>query len=310
MVYDTAGDPMGSLRWTRKTTEKVSQELRKAGINVSPKTVSRLLQDMDYSLRVNHKKRAAHGSHPDRNSQFEYIATMRRSFERAGLPIVSVDTKKKEMIGNFKNPGAAWSKKPIEANDHDFKRDSTGTFIPRGHFDLLANRGDVVAGISHDTPAFAVDALALWWQRHGQRRYPGATKLLVLADGGGSNSYRSRVWKHRLQGLLCSPFRLKVTVCHYPPGTSKWNPVEHRLFSMITKNWGARPLDSFETALKFLRTTRTKTGLRVTATLNRRQYKIGVKVSKSEFAAIHLQRHETCPSWNYTILPRAGGPKM
>jgi hypothetical protein len=227
---DTAGDPMGGLRWTRKTTEKVSSELAAAGIKVSPKTVARLLDQLGYALRVNHKKRAVGASHPERNQQFEYIATLRRSFQRRRLPIISLDTKKRELIGRFKNPGAAWTKRAHTVNDHDFRSEADGIAIPYGVYDPLANRGHVFVGMSHNTPAFAGDAVHLWWVRDGRPRYPRADKILILADGGGSNGPRNHAWKIALQTKLADRHGHAITVCHDPPSTSKWNPVEHRLF--------------------------------------------------------------------------------
>lgn len=302
---DTAGEPMGGLRWTRKTPEKVSGELASAGIMVSAKTVARLLRHLGYALRVNHKKRAARASHPDRNRQFEYIAALRRSFRRRGLPVISLDTKKKELVGRFKNEGMAWSKRAHAVYDHDFRSDADGIAIPYGVYDTVANHAHVFLGTSHDTPAFAGDAVRLWWVADGRPRYPRAAEILILADGGGSNGSRSHAWKVALQTKLADRHGLTVTVCHYPPGTSKWNPIEHRLFSEVSKNWAGKPLDSYETMLKYMRTTKTKTGLKVRATLIDRAYETGVKPEPGEVAAINLRRHKTLPAWNYTIAPRS-----
>jgi len=301
---DTAGDPMGGLKWTRKTTEKVSRELASAAIHVSPNTVARLLSDMGYALRVNHKKRAARPSHPDRNRQFDYIAAKRRSFQRRGLPIISIDTKKKELIGRFKNPGAVWAQTPTPVNDHDFRSDAVGLAIPFGIYDLVDNRGHVFVGTSHETSAFAADALARWWSRDGRLRYPKTDKILILADGGGANGPRRHVWKYALQTKLCDRYGLTVTLCHYPPGTSKWNPIEHRLFSEISKNWAGKPLDSFDTMLKYIGTTETKTGLKVKATLIKRDYETGTEIAKEDVVSLNVRRHDTLPAWNYTITPR------
>jgi hypothetical protein len=310
MERHTAGDPITGLKWTRKTTLKISQELRKADIDVSPKTVARLLQELKFSLRVNHKKLAGN-SNPHRNRQFEYIDRMRRRGERAGWPIISIDTKKKEMVGRFKNAGTTWEREAVPVHDHDFKKDARGTAIPWGLYETGANRGHVFIGTSHDTPAFAVTALARWWTRTGQRRYPQANRLLILADGGGSNGSRNRAWKHQLQTRFCNRFGLKVTVCHYPPGTSKWNPIEHRLFSQISKNWAGQPLETYETILKFIRTTKTKTGLTVTATMLDGGYPLGVKTSEAKMAEVHLHSHRVLPMWNYTLVPAsARKPKM
>ncbi len=257
---------------------------------------------MDYALRVNHKKKTTVSSE-HRNEQFEYLQAMRQTFQGRQWPVISVDTKKKEMIGNFKSVGAAWSQEPRLVNDHDFQRDAQGIAIPRGTYDPAANRGHVCVGRSHDTSAFAVDALGCWWQGEGQRRYPEASQLLVLADSGGSNNCRHWGWKANLQRKLCDRLGLTVTVCHYPPGSSKWNPIEHRLFSAISKNWAGRPLDSYETVLNHLRTTKTKTGLVVTACLMEGTYPLKLKVSKEIMAGLNLRPHDVLPQWNYTISP-------
>ncbi len=303
MAPDTAGDPITGLKWTHKTTGKISRRLRRAGICVSARTVARLLQELDYSLRVN-RKMIATVSSPDRNRQFEYIGKKRRAFRKEGLPIVSVDTKKKEMLGVFKNNGRIWADGPIRVNDHDFRRDAVGMAIPYGVFDPQANRGHIFVGASHDTSQFAVDALARWWKRDGRRTYPDAQRLLVLADCGGSNGPRIRFWKYALQKGFVDVFRLSVTVCHYPPGASKWNPIEHRLFSEVSKNWAGQPLDSRETMLNYIRTTKTSTGLTVKATLLEGEYPTGVKISDSQMENVRLRRHRVLPAWNYTIHPK------
>ncbi|MGI0028496.1 MAG: ISAzo13 family transposase [Nitrososphaera sp.] len=302
MQHDTAGDPCSGLKWTRKTTGKIRDELAKAGIPVSRSTVGRLLKHLGYSLRVNHKK-IARGSPETRDRQFRYIAQLKEAYQGEDLPVVSVDTKKKELVGRFKNPGRVWTQTPLLVNDHDFRSDAKGRAVPYGVFDLGANRGRVVVGTSHDTPAFAVDALVDWWIREGRRRYPAADHLLVLADNGGSNGSRVRAWKYALQTKLCDRFGFAVTVCHYPPGASKWNPIEHRMFSEISKNWAGRPLESFETILKYIRTTQTVTGLRVGATFNPRDYPTGVQIDDHALARINLARHDVLPDWNYTLGP-------
>lgn len=302
MAQDTAGDPVTGLRWTRKTTRKVSRQLRAAKIHVSPSTVARLLRQLGYSLRVNRKVIATtHNPHRDR--QFRYIQSFREAFVESDLPIISVDTKKKEQIGRFKNPGAVWAKTPTAVNDHDFRSDAVGVAVPYGIYDVRANRGHVILGTSHDTPAFAVDAIARWWSREGRERYPRAEEMLILADNGGSNGSRIRAWKEALQTRLSDRFDCAVTVCHYPPGTSKWNPIEHRLFSEISKNWAGQPLETYDVALNYIRTTRTRTGLRVKATLNRREYKTGTKIPDSVMAQLNLHPHAVLPRWNYTIGP-------
>lgn len=303
MKHETAGDPMTGLKWTRRTTDKIATELQGVGIEVSAKTVSRLLKRMGYSLRVNHKKLST-GSGPDRDEQFAYIAKIREHLSQDGAPIVSVDTKKKELIGPFKNAGATWERAPRWVNDHDFRSTAHGIAIPYGVYDLQANRGALFIGTSHDTPQFAVDNLAKWWVYDGRRRYPKATRLLVLADSGGSNSPRARAWKYFLQHRFCDRYRIPVTVCHYPTGASKWNPIEHRLFSELSKNWAGRPLDSYETILNYARSTTTATGLQLKAYLIRTPYTNGVKITSQQMKQLHIQPHDTQPTRNYTVCPR------
>lgn len=306
LKHDTAGDPVTGLKWTHKTTAKIAVELKGTGINVSANTVARLLKQMDFHLRVNHKKLTSqnHSHSPgDRDKQFQYIHEIRDAFERNGYPVISVDTKKKEMIGNFKNIGQSWQRDPILTNDHDFRSEAIGMAVPYGLYDVVQNKGFVCIGTSSDTPAFAVDCLNLWWRLQGLNYYDGSDQLLILADCGGSNSARSRVWKWAMQYLLCNRYGLKVTVCHYPPGSSKWNPIEHRLFSEISKNFNGKPLDSFETILKYTRTTKTKTGLKVNARLITKKYRLGQTVSDQEMSTLLLKRHSLFPNWNYTLDP-------
>lgn len=272
------------------------------GVTVSANTVARLLHTMGYSLRVNHKQLATDAS-PDRNEQFLYIGDLRDRFQRQGLPIISVDTKKRELVGNFKNPGTRWDLSPRRVNDHDFRSDADGVAIPHGIYDLLANRGCVTVGVSHDTPVFAARAIARWWQRDGGLRYPRARRLLLLGDTGGSNGYRCRAWKTELQAQLVDAFGLTLTVAHYPTGASKWNPIEHRLFSEISRNWAGEPLDTYQKILRFIRSTRTQTGLAVTAHLDRRHYRTGVEPTPEQLQALRLQPAEVLPKWNYTISP-------
>jgi len=293
---------MTGLRWSRRTTTTIAQELAQLDIAVSPNTVARLLHHMDYSLRVNQKQISTNSS-PDRNLQFEYLAELRDRFQRRQLPIISVDTKKRELVGNFKNPGRRWESAPRLVYDHDFRSDSIGVAIPYGIYDLMENRGALVVGISHDTPAFAAPAIAHWWDEEGSTRYHGSRQLLILADTGGSNGYRCYAWKTELQTQLATAFSLTVTVAHYPTGASKWNPIEHRLFSEISRNWAAEPLASYQKILKYARTTKTETGLQVTAYLDRRYYACGLKPTPDQIASLRLQRHETLPHWNYTIKP-------
>lgn len=303
MAPHTAGDPMTSLKWTRKTLVKISCVLKGSGIEVSPNTVSRLLRQMDYRLRVNHKKISG-STNPDRDRQFRRIEKTRANFEKEKLPVVSVDAKKKELVGNFKNPGTILSDDPILVNDHDFPSLAVGKAIPYGVYDLQANCGHVFVGNSHETSFFAAESLARWWKKEGLLRYAGIQKLMILADGGGSNGSRTRAWKYAIQEKLADPFGLSVTICHYPPKTSKWNPIEHRLFSEISKNWAGQPLESYETVLNYIRTTTTRTGLKVKASLVKKDYPTGIKISDAEMKTLNIRPHKVLPKWNYTIEPR------
>jgi len=296
---------MTELKWTHKTTGRIATELQVSGISVGPKTVSRLLNVMGYSLRVNHKQlsRVSKTAPEVRNAQFEHIAKLRQSFTTRGLPVISIDTKKKELVGQFKNPGNAWNREPIKVNDHDFPSDAIGKAVPYGIYDIQANRGTVFVGNSKDTAEFAVESIETWWLTEGRHRYPGAKQLVVLADGGGSNGSRNRAWKNNLYHLLAERHGISVTVAHYPPGTSKWNPIEHRLFSQISKNWAGRPLDSFETVLNYIRTTTTSTGLKVTAHLVDRNYEKGLKITDGQMRALPIAWHDSLPRWNYTLAP-------
>jgi hypothetical protein len=307
MKYETAGDPMTGLKWTKRTTRKIAAELATLNIHVSHTTVGNLLHRMGYSLRINQKQLACGSSAPpeeDRNLQFEYIRQLREAFTATGNPVISVDTKKKEMIGNFKNNGRSWSVQPIQVNDHDFRSDAEGMAVPYGIYDTQANRGKIILGASSDTPAFAVGAIDKWWKTEGSKQYANARELLILADGGGSNGVRPLAWRYYLQNQLSDQHALQVTVCHYPTGASKWNPIEHRLFSEISKKWAGRPLDSYETMLKYIRKTTTDTGLKVTAQLDRRTYIKGETFSKEEMNQLWLFRHATLPKWNYSLFPR------
>lgn len=302
MKDDTAGDPISGIKWARKAAEKISLQLRRMRIWVSPSTVRRLLKKLDFHLHVN-KKTICSTRSADRDRQFKSIRRARNRFEREGWPMVSVDTKKREMIGLFKNPGAMWAKTATAVNDHDFRKDAVGVAVSYGIYDPQANRGHLVVGTSRDTSQFAGDALALWWKREGRNRYPDADRLLVLADCGGSNGNRRAAWKCALQDKLCNAFGLRVTVAHYPPGASKWNPIEHRLFSEISKNWAGQPLISYETMLKHIRTTKTKRGLKVRATLLNRIYLTGQKPDAGQISRLRLRRHRALPAWNYTVAP-------
>ncbi len=304
LIYETAGDPISGLKWTRKTTQAVADELAGIGIRVSASTVAKLLKEMDYSLRVNHKKRS-HCSIPplERDEQFQIIKRTRKHFERIGAPIVSVDSKKRELVGCFKNPGKVWTREPICVNDHDFPSLAMGVAIPYGIYDWCANEGTVFVGTSHDTAEFATDCLAAWWSLYGCQRYPDTHELLILADSGGSNDPRRRAWIYGLQTKLYDTYGLTVTFAHYPPGASKWNPADHRLFSEISKHWAGRPLDSYETILNYLTTTTTETGLQVHAHLSEIVYATGLKTRDEEWASVHIQRLEPQPKRNYTLIP-------
>lgn len=297
---------MTGLKWSRKTTRKIADQLKTLGITISRNTVGRLLKQMNFSLRVNQKK-LSEGSSADRDQQFAYIMELRRRFVKKGDPVVSVDTKKKEMVGSFKNPGTTWTDRPILVNDHDFRSMAKGIAIPYGVYDVQANRGTVFVGTSHDTPQFAVECLEKWWRLEGRKRYPQSNRLCILADSGGSNGPTSRAWKTGIQEQLCDRHGLSVSVSHYPSGTSKWNPIEHRLFSEISKNWAGRPLDSYETILRYLRTTSTTTGLHVNARLIRKKYPRGVKVSNRQMENLSVTKHESLPKWNYTLIPTKNG---
>lgn len=307
MEPETAGDPQSGQKWVRSSLRQLSRRLREQGHRVSHQTVGRLLNQLDYALHVNVKRIEAKAAHPERNCQFEHIATQRQVFEVAGWPIISVDTKKKELIGNFKNAGAAWSQQATAVNAHDFPQDGLGRAVPYGIYDLSHNQGTMYVGVSADTPQFAVDVIARWWESQGRLRYPATDHLLILADGGGSNASRSRVWKQQLQAQLADRWGLTVTVCHYPTGCSKWNPVEHRLFGPISLNWAGKPLLTWDTLLAYLRGTQTTTGLAVEAFLHEGVYTTGDSVSDAEMKTLNLEHHAVCPNWNYTIRPRSDG---
>lgn len=301
----TAGDPMSEQKWVRGSLRQLSRDLGEAGHPASPPTVRRLLGAQGYRLHANTKQLESSAAHPDRDRQFQYITERRQTFRAAGLPQISVDTKKKELIGQFKNAGQVWSQQAEAVNVHDFRTDALGRAVPYGIYDLTRNRGTVYVGQSADTPRFAVDLLARWWADEGQAAYPEASELLILADSGGSNSARSRVWKQQLQEQLCDHYGLTVTVCHYPTGCSKWNPIEHRLFGPISQNWAGRPLATWETMLGYLQGTTTQTGLTVRAALHDRVYQTGESVSDADMATLDLTKHDVCPAWNYTLHPRS-----
>lgn len=304
---ETAGEPTSGQKWVRSSLRSLSARLTEAGHPISPPTVGRLLQTLDYALHVNAKKIEASAAHPDRALQFDYIAQQRQAFAAAGLPMVSVDTKKKELIGNFKNAGRTWRQEGEAVNVHDFRGQGLGRAVPYGIYDVTHNHGTVYVGSSGDTAQFAVEALAQWWQSAGQTAFREADHLLILADGGGSNGCRSRLWKQQLQERLCDELGLTVTVCHYPPGCSKWNPIEHRLFGPISLTWAGHPLRTWETMLAYIGGTTTTTGLEVRAERLEGHYATGLSVSDAEMATLNLTVHAVCPTWNYTLCPRSGG---
>jgi hypothetical protein len=299
----TGGDPMSEALYVRRSLHHLSEELADRGHSACPTTVAELLKDLGYRLRVN-RKRLTGPAHPDRDTQFRYLNSLIDLFREEGWPILSIDTKKKELVGNFANRGVAWLQQPYETNAHDFRTDAQYRAAPYGLYDLLANQGHVLVGTSVDTPQFAAEAVARWWARIGCHRYRQAGTLLLLADSGGSNGCRPRLWKTSVQELLADQYSLVVTVCHYPTGASKWNPVEHRLFGPISTNWAGVPLRSPAVLLGLMRGTTTTTGLRVSAEWWQRSYARGIKVSTAEMAALHIQHHDICPQWNYTFTPR------
>jgi hypothetical protein len=301
----TAGDPMSEQKWVRVSLRQLSRDLGEAGHPASPPTVRRLLDAQGYRLHANTKQLESSAAHPDRDRQFQYITEQREVFSAAGVPQISIDTKKKELIGQFKNAGRVWSQEAEAVNVHDFRPDALGRAVPYGIYDLTHHRGTVYVGQSADTPHFAVDMVARWWVDEGQPAFPEARALLILADCGGSNSARSRVWKQQLQEQLCDHFGLTVTVCHYPTGCSKWNPIEHRLFGPISQNWAGRPLATWEAMLGYLQGTTTQTGLTVRAALHDGVYRTGESVSDAVMATLNLTKHDVCPAWNYTLRPRS-----
>jgi hypothetical protein len=297
----TAGDPITGLKWTHRSLDKLSKALRRRGFKLGKTAIARLMRDRDFSLRTNRKRLA--GTHdPERDRQFRYLTRMRRLYMARGWPVISVDTKKKEWVGNFKNPGRCWRRQPRDVLDHDFPSWAIGRAIGYGIFDVGFNDGYVVVGTSHETPAFAVAAIRRWWIVVGRRRYPEARRLLIQADGGGGNDCRKWAWKVALQHLA-DEFGLILTVTHYPPGASKWNPIEHRMFSLISANWAGEPLVSYETVLKFIRTTRSEAGFRCRACLDTKPYPKRLKTTADERASVRLRPRRVLPQWNYTIWP-------
>jgi len=301
----TAGSPEDALRWTSTSKAKVAVALRERGYAVSPNTVGRLLRDtLDYHLQANRKDKEGR-SPPERDAQFRSLNDQVQAFLDRGQPVLSVDTKKKELVGDFKNGGCTWQPKgePVRVNVHDFPSQAVGKAVPYGVYDVGSNRGFVNVGTSHDTPAFATESLRWWWTLEGEHRYAATDSLLILADSGGSNSARSRVWKVRLQEWA-DELQRPITVCHLPPGTSKWNKIEHRLFAYISIHWRGRPLVDYETVVRLIGATTTETGLTVSAQIDADDYPTGVAVSDAVMAQLALRPHDTHPQWNYTLLPR------
>jgi len=300
----TAGDPMSPLKWTAKSTRTIAEELTRLGHPISSVTVGRCLDEMGYTLQANVKSREG-SQNPDRDAQFRYLNGQVKGFRRAGDPVISVDTKKKELVGAFKNGGRRWlpKGKADQVSVHDFPHLGKGKAIPYGAYDIARNRAVVNVGVTHDTAEFAVESIRRWWRLDGKRHYSGSRRLLICADSGGSNGSRPRAWKLQLQALS-DETGMAITVCHYPPGTSKWNKIEHRLFSFISLNWKGKPLVNYETVVNLIGGTRTRTGLKVKAVLDANRYETGVAVSDEDIAQLRLKRHKVHPDWNYTISPR------
>ena len=300
----TRGDPMSPLRWTCKSRAKLAAALSQEGWSISSTSVGRMLNKLGYRLQ-SARKRNEGMSHPDRNAQFEHINATAEKFLSQGQPVISVDTKKKELVGDFKNNGREWQPKgaPERVLVHDFPQDAIGKAVPYGVYDLARNEAWVSVGQSHDTPQFAVASIRQWWHSMGKHAYPGAHTLFITADAGGSNGYRSRVWKHELQ-KFADDENLRIRASHFPPGTSKWNKIEHRLFCHITQNWRGKPLRTFETVVETIGNTRTKAGLRVKSKLDKRTYKKGMSVTKEEMDALSLTRNDFRGEWNYELHPR------
>jgi hypothetical protein len=299
----TAGDPMSQLRWTSKSTRTIAEELTRLGHPVSWVTVARCLDDMGYSLQANRKSKEG-PQHADRDAQFRYINRQVKTLLATGDPVISVDTKKKELVGAFKNGGRTWRPKgkPQEVNTKDFPSLAQGKALPYGVYDTGQNRAVVNVGVTHDTAEFAVESIRRWWKLDGRKSYPAAGRLLICADAGGSNGNRLRAWKVNLQEMA-DQIQIPITVCHYPPGTSKWNKIEHRLFSFISLNWRGAPLINYETIINLIGGTKTRTGLKVKAVLDTNQYETGIKVSTKQLEEIQIRRHKVHPAWNYTISP-------
>jgi transposase len=299
----TRGDPMSPLRWTCKSTVKLAAELSRRGHSIDPSTVGKILRQTGYSLQSNRKTREG-GKHPDRNAQFEHINALVQSFHRRGQPVISVDAKKKELVGDFKNAGREWhpKAKPSEVRVYDFVDKELGKVLPYGVYDVGANEGWVSVGVTHDTPAFATSTIRTWWLEMGRERYAQAKELLIIADSGGSNSARARLWKVELQHLA-DETGLRISVSHLPPGTSKWNKIEHRMFCHITHNWRGRPLESREIVVNLIGSTTTEKGLHIQAALDTDDYPLGIKVTNQEMESLQIKKDKFHGEWNYVFIP-------
>lgn len=302
----TRGDPENPLRWTCKSTYKLAEALKAKGHQISQKTVYSLLQEMGYSMQSN-KKIMEGTQHPDRDEQFHFINRKVKEFQERGYPVISVDAKKKENIGQFKNAGTEWERcgQPVAVNTYDFPDKEKGKACPYGVYDMTRNEGWVNVGISRDTAEFAVESIRRWWIGMGNTRYPKATNLLITADGGGSNGYRTRLWKREIQ-KLSNEMGMIIQVCHFPPGTSKWNKIEHQMFSFVSKNWRGRPLDSLGTIVNLIASTTTKQGLQIEADIDKNEYEKGIRVSDEEMALLNIERENFHGEWNYKIIPHKG----
>ena len=301
----TRGDPESPLRWTCKSVRNLAAALEDKGHHIGRQSVANILHELEYSLQANRKTSEGKADHPDRDAQFQHINGYAKKFLRKGMPVISVDTKKKELVGKYKNNGQEWAKKsrPVKVLSHDFPDPKVSKAVPYGVYDIGRNTGWVNVGTTADTAEFAVESIRQWWKKMGKKRYPKTKGILICADSGGSNGYRLHLWKRELQ-RFCNTERLAVSVCHFPPGTSKWNKIEHRLFSYISMNWRGRPLTDYCTVVNLIASTTTKTGLTVRARLDRRSYQKGIKVSAKEILELNIDRHKFHGEWNYTIKPR------
>ncbi|MBF0548088.1 MAG: ISAzo13 family transposase [Candidatus Riflebacteria bacterium] len=299
-----SGDPMSPLHWTCKSTRKLAEELRSQGFSVSHVTVVELLKKLDFTLQSNRKSKESSSQHPDRNAQFTLINETVKSFQMLEQPVISVDTKKKEIVGDFKNNGKEWYPKgqPLEVRGHDFPDKELGKAVPYGIYDIFSNIGFVNVGISHDTAEFAVNSIRTWWNTMGKESYSSASELLITADCGGSNGYRTRLWKTELQ-KFADETGLRINVCHFPPGTSKWNKIEHRMFSHISMNWRGKPLESLEAIVNLIGSTKNEKGLSIQSTLDKKFYEKGRKISDTEIAKLNIDRNIFHGNWNYSFVP-------